>query len=343
METLATIRRRFAAEHRTGAEGGLRRRAGTSAAAAVALLLVSLAMTAYAQQSLPWSQGRNNPAAPKGYVFEVPGVDNVPDLHGNPVDAKLVLFIGGNQFMVLPDLIEAFVAEHPEFAGKIFYETLPPGILLRQMKADDTLTLGNLTLTVHPDVYEAGVPKLVDLQKEGAVKSYVTYATNDLAIMVRKGNPKHIRSLKDLGRPDVRLSMPNPEWEGVAHLIETSLRKAGGNTLVAQVMVVKRGQGTTFLTHVHHRQTAMRIMENLSDAGVTWQSEVRFQESLGNPIAGVAIPPEFNTVGVYAAGVLANAPHPEAGNLWVNFLESEKAQLIYRKFGFGATKNHGAH
>lgn len=342
MRTLPIAGQCPAAEHGVGAARRFRSRAAAAAVASVFLLGV-LPLVASAQQSLPWSQGRNNPAEPKGYVFEVPGVDNVPDLHGNPVDAKLVLFIGGNQFMVLPGLVSAFEAEHPEFSGKIFYETLPPGILLRQMKAGDTLTLGNLTLTVHPDVYEAGVPKLQALQKQGAIQSYITYATNDLEIMVRKGNPKHIRSLQDLGRPDVRLSMPNPAWEGVARLIENSLRKVGGNTLVAEVMVVKRAQGTTFLTHVHHRQTAMRIMENLSDAGVTWQSEVRFQESLGNPIAGVPIPPQANTVGTYAAGVLESAPHPEAGRLWVSFLESPKAQSIYRKFGFGTPKGDAAH
>ncbi|MGH9375690.1 MAG: substrate-binding domain-containing protein [Terriglobia bacterium] len=279
----------------------------------------------------------------KGYVFEVPGVDNVPDLHGNPAGAKLVLFIGGNQFMVLPKLVTAFVEEHPEFTGTIFYETLPPGILLKQIQNNDTLTLGNLTLTVHPDVYEAGAVKLQALESQHAVKSYVTYATNELAIMVRKGNPKHIQSLNDLGRDDVRLSMPNPDWEGVARLIENSLRKAGGETLVQKVMVSKRQQGATFLTHVHHRQTAMRIMQNLSDAGVTWQSEVRFQEKLGNPIGGVSIPQRYNTVGTYAAGVLVSASHPAAGRLWVDFLRSGKAQAIYHEFGFGTPGGAAKH
>ncbi len=302
----------------------------------MAILMMSFfAVAAPAQQSLPWSQGKNNPALEKGYVFQVPGVDNVPDLHGNPADAKLVLFIGGNQFMVLPELVSAFVEEHPEFVGTIFYETLPPGILLNQMQNNDTLTLGNLTLTVHPDVFEAGALKLEALKNQNAVKSYVTYATNELAIMVRKGNPKHIQSLNDLGREDVRLSMPNPDWEGVARLIQNSLRKAGGEALVEKVMVDKQEKGTTFLTHVHHRETAMRIIQNLSDAGVTWQSEVHFQESLGNPIGGVPIPQRYNTVGIYAAGVLVSAPHPAAGRLWVDFLSSDKAQSIYREFGFG--------
>ncbi|MGH9448011.1 MAG: substrate-binding domain-containing protein, partial [Terriglobia bacterium] len=307
---------------------------------AAVLLLVPAAKVG-AQQALPWSQGKNDPALEQGYIFQVPGTDNVPDLHGNPVAAKLVLFIGGNQFMVLPKLVGAFVERHPEFAGKIFYETLPPGILLSQMQHQDTLTLGNLTLTVRPDVYEAGAVKLKMLASQRQVPTYATYASNDLAIMVRKGNPKHIRSLTDLGRAGVRLSMPNPQWEGVARLIENSLRKAGGAALVREVMVAKRRDGATFLTHVHHRQTALRIMENLSDAGVTWQSEVRFQERIGNPIEGVSIPERYNTTGIYAAGVLVNARHPQAGELWVNFLQSKQAQSIYRAFGFGPAPAKG--
>ena len=283
----------------------------------------------------PWGEGRNNPAGYKGYVFEVPVINNVPDLHGNPGNAKLVLFIAGNQFMVLPRLIEAFEAQHPELKGRIYYETLPPGILLHQMENHNTLTLGNLTLTVQPDVYEAGVSHLGPLAAQGKVRNVVRYASNDLAIMVRKGNPKHIRSLRDLGRADVRVSMPNPEWEGVARLIEQSFRKAGGETLVHQIMVTKRQKGTTFLTHIHHRQTPMRIVQGLSDAGVTWQSEVKFQESIGNPISGVEIPAKDNTTGIYAAGVLANAPHREAAEAWVKFLTTSTAQSIYRSFGFG--------
>ena len=92
----------------------------------------------------------------KGYAFQVGSIDDVPDLDGNPADASLVLFIGGNQFFVLPRLIAGFEARHPELRGHIFYETLPPGILRRQMANDNTLTLGNLTLHVVPDAYEAG-------------------------------------------------------------------------------------------------------------------------------------------------------------------------------------------
>jgi ABC-type molybdate transport system substrate-binding protein len=199
------------------------------------LLAPALGAQGQAQTTPPWSKGANDPATDKGYVFQVPDVDNIPDLHGNPAGAELVLLIGGNQFFVLPQLISGFEAKHPELKGKIFYETLPPGILRKQIAAGGVVTLGNLTLAVKPDVYEAGARVLHDMAQQGQIESVVEYATNTLAIMLPASNPKHIESLKDLGRPDVRLSMPNPEWEGVANQIEQALRKAGGEDLYQAV------------------------------------------------------------------------------------------------------------
>ena len=283
----------------------------------------------------PWSGGANNPAADKGYVFQVPDVDNVPDLHGNPANARLVLFIGGNQFFVLPQLIAGFVQQHPELRGRIFYETLPPGILRRQMAAGGALTLGNLTLQVQPDVYEAGARVLRMMAAKQQVTGVTEYATNTLAIMVPAGNPKHIRSLNDLGKPGLRLSMPNPQWEGVANQIANSLRKAGGDVLYQSVYKRKVSDGSTVLTEIHHRQTPMRIMSGQADAGVTWASEVEFQKSIGNPIEGVAIPVSQNITALYAGGVVKGAPHAAAARAWLAYLKSPEARQAYQRFGFG--------
>lgn len=299
-------------------------------------LLLAPATQANAQKIPPWSHGENNPAPDKGYVFQVEGVDSVPDLHGNPAGPRLVLFIAGNQFMVLPKLIAEFEREHPELRGRIFYETLPPGILRKQIEHDGKLTLGNLTLQVQADVYQASARVLSTMLKQHQVQQSVPYATNDLEMMIAGGNPDHIESLSDLGGDEVRLSMPNPQWEGVANQIANSLRKAGGEALLQKVMVTKVKDGSTYLTQVHHRQTAMRILSGQSDAGVTWASEVQFQESIGNPITGVKIPAAVNTTAIYAAGVLSGAPHKAAARAWVGYLASAAAQSIYREYGFGA-------
>lgn len=297
-------------------------------------LLSGCAFGASAQTMPPWSKGANNPAGQTGYAFHVADVDNVPDLHGNPADAKLVIFIGGNQFFVLPQLVAAFEEQHPDLKGHIFYETLPPGILRKQIAANDAITLGNLTIQVRPDVYEAGARVLHEMEKNGQVKGVVEYETNDLEIMVRVGNPKHIRSLEDLGQPDLLLSMPNPQWEGVAKQIAASLRKAGGEPLELAVYQDKVKSGKTLLTEIHHRQTPIRIMNGTADAGVTWASEVRFQQSIGNPIEGVVIPDAQNTTAKYAGGIMIDAPHPDIAAQWLKFLQSEQAQKIYSQFGF---------
>ncbi len=301
----------------------------------LALTLVStLRAQTKPQTTPPWSNGANNPASSKGFVFQVPDVDNIPDLHGNPADAKLVLFIGGNQFFVLPHLIAGFVRLHPELAGHIYYETLPPGILRKQIAANDTLTLGNFTLQVQPDVYEAGARVLHGMAEKQQIKDVTEYATNTLEIMIPAGNPKHITSLRDLGRADLRLSMPNPQWEGVANQIAASLRKAGGDALFHQVYQKKVADGTTVLTEIHHRQTPIRILDGRADAGVTWASEVQFQQQIGNPITGVEIPPAENTTAIYAAGILPDAPHPVAAAQWLAYLKTPEAQAAFHQFGF---------
>ncbi len=305
---------------------GNRRNAGRiSLTLFVVSLCLSFCPCNFAQSTPPWSKGGNAPAEDKGFVFSVPDIDNVPDLHGNPEGAKLVLFIGGNQFFVLPELIAAFETHHPELRGHIFYETLPPGVLRKQMASGDTLTLGNLTLHVQPDVYAAGAEALDEMEKQNQVETPVRYVTNDLGIMVAKSNPKQIKSLRDLAKPDVRLAMPNQEFEGVARQIADSLRKAGGEELFRSVYQEKAKRGSTYLTEIHHRQTPMRIMKGESDAGVTWSSEIRFQEKIGNPIEGVIIPKDENVTGTYAAAVVSHAPHPDAARAWVSFLTSARS------------------
>lgn len=299
-------------------------------------LFTALVAPCLGQTMPPWSKGLNNPALNKGEVLGAEDIDNVPDLHGNPMDALLVLFVGGNQFFVMPRLVADFEVMHPEMRGRIFYETLPPGLMRKQMQEGGAVTLGNFTLTVKPDVYEAGARTLYELQKTGVVDHLVPYATNSLEIMVAKGNPLAIRSLADLSKAELRLSMPNPQTEGVARQIAECLHKVGGDPLADSVYKLKVVSGTSYLTQIHHRQTPIRIMQGKSDAGVVWSSEVRFQERIGNPIEGVRIPEAQNTTATYAAGVLAAAPHHAAAVEWVDFLKGAKAQAAYAAFGFKA-------
>ncbi|OZB62520.1 MAG: glycine/betaine ABC transporter substrate-binding protein [Thiomonas sp. 13-66-29] len=283
----------------------------------------------------PWQHGANNPALDKGLEFTVPEINDLPDFHGDPMTSKLNIFVGGNYFFAMAPLVAAFEKEHPELKGHIFYETLPPGILLKQMAHGGTITIGNMTMTVKPDVYAAGLKKVKAAIASGELEApAIAYVTNDLTIMVPKGNPAHIKSLTDLGKPGVKLSMPNPAWEGVARQIEASLVKAGGKKLEQTVYDTKVKDGQTILTHIHHRQTPLFLMQGLADAGVTWKSEAIFQEQAGHPISHVDIPAADNTTAIYGVAVVKGAAHAQAGKEWAEFLRTPASVAIFEKYGF---------
>lgn len=283
----------------------------------------------------PWQASANDDATRKGFVFTVPPVDVLADFHGSLDDPALILFVAGNYYFALAPLVTAFGHAFPRYQGRVYYETLPPGILEQQMRAGGTVTVGNMTWTARPDVYLAGFKKVQALITEGMLQApAVRYATNDLTIMVPAGNPAHITGLRDLGRPDLPVVMPNPRYEGVARQIEASLAKAGGAALATAVYATKVKSGMTILTHVHHRQTPLFLMQGLAQAGVTWKSEAIFQEQTGHPIGHVEIPRDQNTTAVYAGALARNAAHPAAGRAWLQFVQSDAAIGIFEHYGF---------
>jgi molybdate transport system substrate-binding protein len=314
----------------------------TSIALAAVMGLSLFAAGAFAQSANPrsdvyppWQHGDNNDVQEKGLEFTEPEVDDLADFHGDPFEAKLSLFVGGNYFFAMAPLVRKFEAIHPQFAGRIYWETIPPGLLVKQIKAGGTITSGNMTWTVKADAYFAGLNKVNELVTDGVLTGpAVPYATNTLTIMVAKGNPGHVAGLADLAKDGVRLVMPNPEFEGIARQIKASLVKAGGEALAKAVYEDKVAKGEATLTHIHHRQTPLYLMLGRADAGVTWQSEAMFQEQVGHAIEHVDIPPAFNSTAVYAGAMVAGAPHPDAARLWLDFIKSPDALAIFERYGF---------
>jgi len=250
-------------------------------------------------------------------------------------DADLVLFVAGNQFMVMEELLDAFKEENPI---RIFYETLPPGLELRQILEGGAI-FKDVVIDVIPDIYasvtEKAMKKLeeADLIEKG---DYFLYLYNRIVLMVPEGNPAGIKSVEDLGRDDVRISQPNPETEDIAQYIIDMYRDAGGEALVSRIMEEKRAEGTTILTIVHHRETPLRITKGTVDVGPVWATEVFNAKKQGlkvemiDPGAGLD---QRNNVKYYITK-LKKAPHPENARNFLEFIKSEKARKIYENYGF---------
>ena len=261
------------------------------------------------------------------------------DLHNLEIadSADLVLFMAGNQFMAMGEIIYEFQDKYPDIK-KIFYETLPPGLELKQILSGGAVFKGK-TLHVRPDIYTSVNEKgMKVLEESGFIKKndYHLYLHNRLTLMAPEGNPAKIESVLDMGRDDVRISQPDPENEDIAFHIMDMYRQAGGEDLVRRIMEEKRAEGTTIFTIVHHRETPLRILKKTVDVGPVWITEVIHAKSSGlrfdvvEPGEDLDQRKEIN----YYVCKLSNSPNPENAQKFLDFITSPTAQKIYKKYGF---------
>jgi len=253
--------------------------------------------------------------------------------------ADLVLFMAGNQFMAMPAIVAAFQQSHPEVAT-VYYQTLPPGLELKQILAGGA-RFGDRILEMTPDIYTSvnrrAMQVLADAGRIGP-NDFRLYLHNRLTLMVPEGNPAAIAAVADLGRDDVRISQPDPANEDIAFHILDMYRDAGGDELVHRIMEEKRAEGTTILTIVHHRETPLRIARKTVDVGPVWATEVHHARASG--LKFEVIEPgrhldQRDRIDYYVCRI-RNGPHPENAEKFYDFICSPAAQAIYERHGFVA-------
>jgi len=265
--------------------------------------------------------------------------DRADDLHNLDIvdSADLILFMAGNQFMVMKELVSAFKKEYPDIQ-KIFYETLPPGLELKQILSGGALFRGE-KIDVYADIYSSvNENAMKTLIETGHIlkENYHLYLHNRLSLMVQKGNPARIKSVADLGRDSIRISQPDPANEDIAFHIIDMYRQAGGDELVHRIMEKKRAEGTTIFTMVHHRETPLRILKKTVDVGPVWATEAIHAKALGLSFDVVEPGEDFdqrNRINYYVCK-LKHARHPENADRFIEFIRSYDARQIYQKHGF---------
>jgi ABC-type molybdate transport system substrate-binding protein len=252
-------------------------------------------------------------------------------------DADLVLWVAGNQFFAMDEVIGAFQKSHPGVTVGLI--TLPPGLILSAIEGGGWVYNGK-EYRATPDIYASvNLGHLKQLKAAGLMRRYEIYMHNELQIMVAKGNPKGIAGIDDLVRNNVRTSMPNPVNEGIMQFYARKvLERHGIWPAIAngQACVSCQTTARNWFTAVHHRETPERIRDGKSDAGIVWKTEVMEAMRHGAPVDAVELPAEdsLRDEVAYAVGALENGRHRKNAENYLAFLATDAAQDAYARFGF---------
>ena len=258
---------------------------------------------------------------------------------GDSYTADLVMYLAGNQFMVMEELIKDFQSKHPGIKT-VYVETIPPGQILKGQLLQQGEIEGQKT-AMNPDLFASvNIGHLKKMKAEGKMSDHAIYIHNKLELMVAAGNPKGIKGPEDLGRDDLVQSHPNPLTEGIFKFYGSEMLKDLGLhekvTGGAECESCWAVEGKTWFTSRHHRETPDRIEKGEADVGIVWTTEVVEAKREGRPIDGVPIPPPLNKQDKvnYAIGTLNTGRNQENGAAFLAYLATDGAQAIYESYGF---------
>lgn len=258
---------------------------------------------------------------------------------GDSYTSDLVMYLAGNQFMVMEELIKDFQSKNKDIKT-VYVETIPPGQILKKQILKQGKINGQKT-NQNPDLYASvKIAHLKKLAKKGIMSEGMIYTHNKLELMVAKGNPKKIMGPKDLGRDDLVQSHPNPKTEGIFKFYGSEMlkdmdlhAKVTGEKICKSCWAVP---GKTWFTSRHHRETPHRIENGEADVGIVWTTEVIEAKREGRNVEGVSIPAPLNKQDkvAYAIGKLNKGKNQKNADRFLSYLATDAAQDIYASYGF---------
>ena len=141
-------------------------------------------------------------------------------------------------------------------------------------------------------------------------------AKNRLVIVTQKGNPDHVRVLKDLANPKLYVVLAAPS---------VPVGNYGDQVLKKQHITV----------HPESEETDVRSVltkvETSADAGIVYKTDAA---TATDKVDAVTIPDAQNAVASYPAAALKDSKQSAAAQAFVKWLSTPEAQSILQKAGF---------
>lgn len=186
--------------------------------------------------------------------------------------------------------------------------------------------LSELMMARQGDLYFPGSSDYMEKAvREGVVRPETVRTVVYLlpAINVPKGNPKGIRSLEDLARPNVRVGIARPDTVCVGLYGVEVLEKNG---------LAGRVRPRISLYAESCAKLAQSVSLGLVDAALGWEVFAHWDPE---HIETIFLPPQqVPRIGFIPIGITTFAREPEAAREFIEFLTGPQGKDIFRRWGY---------
>ncbi len=225
----------------------------------------------------PYDQGLATPN------LNDPTSNTLHDFHADISSCELCFSTEGNYHPALRDIWPIFLAKFKDRPLQNWFYTTSPPVVLPQIDRQ-VVQFGNLYAKCRPQVVVATGKVMKRLEEAGHTdaRPNTLYKDRGSVILVRKGNPKNIRSVWDLGRKDAQYVSPNPTLEpgafdnyaatiyGIAKNDPKPTTNMTPEQLIDAIFNGTSGNPIKWLAgpRIHHRDVPWSIAYGRADAGL---------------------------------------------------------------------------
>jgi molybdate transport system substrate-binding protein len=160
-----------------------------------------------------------------------------------------------------------------------------------------------------------------DIPNMGKVKDLVNtprnFASNLLAIVVEKGNPKDVKGLEDLASPDLKVVLAAEEVPAGKYARQLLDQAGVSVTPVSQEDNVKA--------------VVTKVSLGEADAGIVYVTDV---SAGGDKVEGVDIPEDQNVVATYPIATVKASKAQDKTQALMDLVLSAEGQQVLKEFGF---------
>ncbi|MFO1066877.1 MAG: substrate-binding domain-containing protein [Pirellulales bacterium] len=220
---------------------------------------------------------------------------------------ELSIFAGSMLRPAIEETITAFEQREGVHVNRVYNGC---GILVAQMKAGE-----------HPDAYFACDSEFMKALPD-LFPSPVDVSQNELVILVQKGNPHKIASLKDLAKPGLRVGVGHEKQCAMGWLTQNTLKEGGVQSEVMSNVTVQTPTGDML---VNQMQTGSL------DAAVAYLSNAA---GAGDSLDAIRITGLQCAVAVQPYAVAVDAAHPQLADRLLRRIRSAESKEAFLAEGF---------